>query len=99
MPHTMWEYTVRSLTPFHLYMCRECERRGWRLGALPDSVIHGPDQKELGLPTRPVERRDSAVSRRRWRRAIVSFVFALVLGAWFGRYVHGCQQPPSAQGD
>jgi len=97
MPRTGWEHLVRAITPLHLYMCRDCEHRGWRFGSLPDVVIHSPDQQTLGLPSRPVERRDNDAARRRWRRAIISFVFAVLLGALFGRYVHSCQQPPLEQ--
>lgn len=99
MARSSWEFLVRKVTPLHLYMCRDCEHRGWRLGSLPESVIHGPDQQALGLPARPVEKRDSDLRRRRWKRAVLSFLLAVVLGTAFGRYVHGCQQPVAEQGD
>ena len=99
MDRTTVELLVRKLTPFHLFLCRDCEYRGWRLGALPGSTEPAPDQSALGLPVRPIEYRDHAHRRWRLRHAAISFLVAALLGAWLGGYVHGCQQPPADQGE
>jgi hypothetical protein len=99
MARSAVELLVRKLTPFHLYVCRDCEHRGWHLGPVPDIATHPLDQCSLMLSARPVEQRDIDVSRRRWRQTALSLLVAITLGAFLGCYVHGCRQPSVEQGE
>src|SRR5512139_3938822 len=90
MPRTLAERAIRACTPLHLFLCRDCEHRGWRLGRLA-AADHG-DHLDHGLPARPLEARDHAFHSRRRRRILVSVAIATLLGAAAGVYLHGCQQ-------
>lgn len=78
------EQLVRTVTPFHVYRCHACGLRNWTFGRAPRAM---PDQKDFGLPTRPLESRDSEWWRKRRRRIVLSVLVAATVGAatalWF----------------
>lgn len=89
MPHDLWERAIRASTPYHLYFCRGCGRRGWYRGTL---TLAPADQIQQGLPAREIEARDDAARRRRRHRAMMSLLVAILSGTGAALYLHGCQQ-------
>jgi hypothetical protein len=57
------------------YRCHACGFRKWSFGALR------ADQKDLGLPVRPLESRDHQWNRRRVRQVLLSIIIAASIGA------------------
>ena len=92
MPRTAFERLLRHTTPIHFYLCRACEHRGLTFGPVRVSGAR-PAQ----LPGRPIEARDRALARVKLRRTVMSFVFAALLGASVGLYVHGCRKDADVQ--
>ncbi len=90
LPRSLVEDVVRSLTPYHLYFCRDCESRGWKVGVLKVSDDPAP-ATAFG---RQLEPRDTAARRRRWRRLLLTIVLAVALGVATGVRLHSCAQQP-----
>jgi DNA-directed RNA polymerase subunit RPC12/RpoP len=78
------ERLLRALTPFRVYRCHACGLRTWTFGR---AASLASDQKELGLPARPLEKRDSDWWRRRRMRLLLTAIVAAAIGAavakWF----------------
>lgn len=91
LPRNLFEDVVRSLTPYHLYFCRDCQSRGWKLGALKVSDDPVAARPAFG---RQLEPRDTTARRRRWRRLLLTIVFAIALGVATGIRLHSCAQQP-----
>lgn len=87
MPRTRFERLVRAWTPYHYFLCRECEYRGSHLGAIP--LAAGGDARQV--PSRPLEVRDHEAHRRRRKQLVLSFVVASVLGIASGVYLQSCR--------
>jgi hypothetical protein len=88
MPRTGFERLVRAWTPYHYFLCRDCEYRGAHLGAIPASGAHSA----TGLTSRPVEVRDRQAQRRQMKRVASAILLASLLGAASGLYLHGCHR-------
>lgn len=89
LPRSLFEDIVRSLTPYHLYFCRDCEGRGWKIGALKLADGATPTRPAFG---RPLEPRDTTARRRRWRRLVLTVIIAIGLGVATGVRLHSCAQ-------
>lgn len=86
MPRTGIERLVRAWTPYHYFLCRECEYRGSHLGAIPRAA-----EGDVDVPSRPREVRDNDADRRRRQRVVFSFMIASVLGIASGVYLQSCR--------
>jgi len=78
-PRSLAARLVLSLTPLHRTRCHSCGHRAWSLREPP--APGASDQRELGLPTRPIEARDHEWRRRQLRRVAISVVGAAAFGA------------------
>lgn len=90
MPRTAFERLMRAFTPYHYFLCRDCEYRGVRVGPLSSSQDGGTTG--IHHPSRPLEPRDRQATRQRIYRTVLSVLFALALGAASGVYIHGCRE-------
>jgi hypothetical protein len=88
MPRTGLERLVRAWTPYHYFLCRDCEYRGAHLGMVPSSSGGAGDR----VTSRPVEQRDQAAGRRRRQQLVTSFLLAAALGTASGAYLHSCRR-------
>jgi hypothetical protein len=88
MPRDGWERFQRAVTPLHFYLCRDCEHRGSHWG----TIRSAPDAAAALGTSRPIEERDRIAAHAKLRSAVLSVVFATILGAAAGAYVHSCRQ-------
>jgi hypothetical protein len=87
MPRSAGERLVRAWTPYHYFLCRDCEYRGHHLGPVPTTPGSDADR----ITSRPLEYRDRQEAQRRARRLVVSICVAATMGAASGLYLHGCR--------
>jgi hypothetical protein len=91
MPRDAWERFVRSVTPFHYFLCRDCDHRALHVGRVPVG-----DGTGAPWPGRPVEERDRRAARVKARNTVLTALLAVMLGAAAGVYVHSCRQSQEA---
>ncbi len=78
-PRSRAERLLRALTPLTVTRCHACGHRAWALSGSRRNA--GADQPGLGLPARPVERRDDEASLRRRTGLVLTVVGAAAVGA------------------
>ena len=90
------EQLARELTPLRVYRCHSCGLRTWTFGRARSTGK--VDQKELGLPARPLESRDREWRRRRLKKILFSVILAGAIGAVTALWLilnPRCAEPPA----